>query len=176
MKLERFTYLLAFLLLIVFTSDLQGQRRKKKVKLSENNKVEEFINDYIQDPWMIGHIQALQSELVRIGFEILPPETDGNVEIEILFEDFNFDPYYGNTADPKKSYILFRDPTTKKIVAKFYTNSILQDDDVGGPMTNSFSSGFESGGGGSGWNTTDAMPVDVNAIILDWVKQVETFY
>ena len=43
-------------------------------------------------------------------------------------------------------------------------------------MTNSFSSGFESGGGGSGWNTTDAMPVDVNAIILDWVKQVETFY
>ena len=40
MKLERFTYLLAFLLLIVFTSDLQGQRRKKKVKLSENNKVE----------------------------------------------------------------------------------------------------------------------------------------
>jgi hypothetical protein len=125
---------------------------------------------------MIGHIQALQSELVRIGFEILPPETDGNVEVEILFEDFNFHPYYGSTANPKKSYILFRDPKTKKIVAKFYTNSILQDDEVSGPMTSSFSSGFESGGGGSGWNTTNIMPIDVNAIILDWVKQVETFY
>ena len=85
MKLERFTYLLAFVLLIVFTSDLQGQFRRKKVKLSDNNKIEEFINDYIQDPFMVQHIQALQSELVKIGFEILPPDTDGNVEIEILF-------------------------------------------------------------------------------------------
>ena len=87
MKLERFTYLLAFVLLIVFTSDLQGQFRRKKVKLSDNNKVEEFINDYIQDPFMVQHIQALQSELVKIGFEILPPDTDGDVEVEILFED-----------------------------------------------------------------------------------------
>ena len=36
---------------------------------------------------MIEHIQALQSELVKIGFEILPPDTDGDVEVEILFED-----------------------------------------------------------------------------------------
>ena len=176
MKLERFTYLLAFVLLIVFTSDLQGQFRRKKVKLSDNNKIEEFINDYIQDPFMVQHIQALQSELVKIGFEILPPDTDGNVEIEILFEDFRFDPHYGDTADPKKSYILFRDPSTKKVFAKFYTNSILQDDEVSGPMTSSFSSGFESGGGSSGWNTDDTRPVEINAIILDWIKQVESFY
>ena len=45
MKLERFTYLLAFVLLIVFTSDLQGQFRRKKVKLSDNKKIEEIIND-----------------------------------------------------------------------------------------------------------------------------------
>ena len=92
MKLERFTYLLAFLLLVVFASDLEGQFRRKKVKLSQNNQIEEFINDYVQDPFMVEHIQALQSELVAIGFEILPPETDGNCEVEIQFEDFNFDP------------------------------------------------------------------------------------
>ena len=43
-------------------------------------------------------------------------------------------------------------------------------------MTSSFSSGFESGGGGSGWNTDDTRPVEINAIILDWIKQVESFY
>ncbi len=86
MKLERFTYLLAFLLLIVFTSDLQGQFRRKKVKLSDNNKVEEFINDYIQDPFMVQHIQALQSELVKIGFEILPPDTDGNIQFSRMMK------------------------------------------------------------------------------------------
>ena len=121
MKSNKFIYLLAFLLLVVFASDLQGQFRRKKVKLSQNNQIEEFINDYIQDPFMVEHIQALQSELVDIGFEILAPETDGNCEVEILFEDFNFDPYYGSIADPKKSYILFRDPNTKKVFA----NSIL---------------------------------------------------
>ena len=79
MKSNKFIYLLAFLLLVVFASDLQGQFRRKKVKLSDNNKVEEFINDYIQDPFMVQHIQALQSELVKIGFEIIPPDSDGNV-------------------------------------------------------------------------------------------------
>mgnify|MGYP001483159122 CR=1 FL=1 len=176
MKLERFTYPLAFLLLIIFTSDLQGQFRRKKVKLSQNNQVEEFINDYIQDPFMVEHIQALQSELVDIGFEILPPETDGNCEVEILFEDFNFDPYLGSIADPKKSYILFRDPTTKKLFAKFYTSAILQDDEVGGPMTNSFSNPNSSGMGSDSYGSNSDMLVDVNAIILDWVKQIKLFY
>ena len=177
MKSNKFIYLLAFLLLVVFASDLQGQFRRKKVKLSQNNKIEEFINDYIQDPFMVEHIQALQSELVDIGFEILAPETDGNCEVEILFEDFNFDPYYGSIADPKKSYILFRDPNTKKVFAKFYTSAILQDDEVGGPMTNAFSSPSSSGmGGNDSYGSSADMLVDVNAIILDWVKQIKMFY
>ena len=185
MKLERFTYLLAFLLLIVFTSDLEGQFRRKKVKLSQTNQIEEFINDYVQDPFMVEHIQALQSELVAIGFEILPPETDGNCEVEIQFEDFNFDPYYGSVANPKESYIIFRDPKTKKVYAKIQTSAILQDDEVGGPMTNAFASGstFASTTGGSSaaygsdsYGATEDMPIDVNAIILDWIKQIKMFY
>ncbi len=81
-------------MLALFTADLNGQFRRKKVKLSQTNKIEEFINDYIQDPFMVEHIQALQSELVKIGFEILPPETDGDMEVLINFEDFNFDIFY----------------------------------------------------------------------------------
>ena len=177
MKSNKFIYLLAFLLLVVFASDLQGQFRRKKVKLSQNNQIEEFINDYIQDPFMVEHIQALQSELVDIGFEILAPETDGNCEVEIQFEDFNFDPYYGSVANPKESYIIFRDPKTKKVYAKIQTSSILQDDEVGGPMTNAFSSPSSSGMGGNDSSGSSAdMLVDVNAIILDWVKQIKMFY
>ena len=56
MKLERFTYLLAFLLLVVFASDLEGQFRRKKVKLSQNNQIEEFIND---------EIEKIQDEIVK---------------------------------------------------------------------------------------------------------------
>ena len=108
MRTQKYIYLLTALLLFVFTADLQGQFRRKKVKLSQTNKIEEFINDYIQDPFMVEHIQSIQSELVKLGFEILPPETDGDMEIEINFDDFMFDPYYGSTADPKSSYIIFR--------------------------------------------------------------------
>ena len=185
MRLEKFTYLLAFLLLIVFTADLHGQFRRNKTKLSENIKIEEFINDYVQDPFMVEHIQAIQSELVAMGFEILPPETDGNCEVEILFQDFAFDPYYGSVANPKESYIIFRDPNTKKVYAKIQTRSILQDDEVGGPMTDSFASGstFSSTTGGSSagygsdsYGSSDDMPIDVNAIILDWIKQIKLFY
>ena len=81
MKLKKFTYLLTFIMLFVFATDLNGQFRRKKVKLSQTNKIEEFINDYIQDPFMVEHIQSLQSELVKIGFEILPPETDGDLSL-----------------------------------------------------------------------------------------------
>ena len=42
MRLQKSVYLLSFLLLVVFTSDLNGQFRRKKVKLSETNKIEEF--------------------------------------------------------------------------------------------------------------------------------------
>ena len=90
MKLKKFTYLLTFIMFFVFATDLNGQFRRKKVKLSQTNKIEEFINDYIQDPFMVEHIQSLQSELVKIGFEILPPETDGDMEVIINFEDFTF--------------------------------------------------------------------------------------
>ena len=85
MKLKNYTYLLALLMLFVFTTDLNGQFRRKKVKLSQTNKIEEFIKDYIQDPLMIEHIQSLQSELVKIGFEILPevPEVKWDtIEVE----------------------------------------------------------------------------------------------
>ena len=123
MKLNKYTYLLAAVMLFLFTTDLNGQFRRKKVKLSQTNKIEEFINDYIQDPFMVEHIQSLQSELVKIGFEILPPETDGDMEVEINLEDFNFDPYYGSTADPKTSYIIFRDPKTKKSFCKISSKS-----------------------------------------------------
>ena len=60
MRLQKSVYLLSFLLLVVFTADLNGQFRRKKVKLSETNKIEEFINDHIQDPFMIEHIQSIQ--------------------------------------------------------------------------------------------------------------------
>lgn len=99
MRFQKSVYSLSILLLIVFTADLNGQFRRKKVKLSETNKIEEFINDHIQDPFMIEHIQSIQSELVKMGFEILPPDTDGQLTVEVVFEDFNFDPYYGSTAD-----------------------------------------------------------------------------
>ena len=68
MKIQKYIYLLAAMLLFVFTTDLQGQFRRKKVKLSQTNKIEEFINDYIQDPFMVEHIQSIQSELVKLGF------------------------------------------------------------------------------------------------------------
>ena len=174
MKLQKSVYLLSFLLLIIFTSDLHGQFRRKKVKLSEKNKIEEFINDHIQDPFMVEHIQSIQSELVKLGFEILPPETDGQLAVEIMFEDFNFDPYYGSTADPRTSYIIFRDPKTTRVVAKFMANSILQDDDFEGPMTNAFGNSTTSMS--SGYGASADQPIDVNAIILDWMKQIKNFY
>ena len=65
MKLKNFTYLLALLMLFVFTTDLNGQFRRKKVKLSQTNKIEEFINDYIQDPFMIEHIQSVSYTHLR---------------------------------------------------------------------------------------------------------------
>lgn len=174
MRTQKYIYLLTALLLFVFTADLQGQFRRKKVKLSETNKIEEFINDYIQDPFMVEHIQSIQSELVKLGFEILPPETDGDMEIEINFDDFMFDPYYGSTADPKSSYIIFRNPKTKKVLAKFQANQVLQDDEYSGPMTNSFGSSTSSSS--SGYGTSTNQPIDVNAIILDWMKQIKNFY
>jgi|TARA_B100000902_G_scaffold31188_1_gene37400 hypothetical protein len=174
MKLQKSIYLLSFLLLVVFTSDLQGQFRRKKVKLSEKNKIEEFINDHIQDPFMVEHIQSIQSELVKLGFEILPPETDGQLAVEVVFEDFSFDPVYGSTADPRTSYIIFRDPKTTRVVAKFMSNSILQDDDFEGPMTNAFGNSTTSMS--SGYGASADQPIDVNAIILDWMKQIKNFY
>jgi len=173
MKYKKYTYLLAALMLFVFTSDLNGQFRRKKVKLSQTNKIEEFINDYIQDPFMIEHIQSLQSELVKIGFEILPPETDGDLEVLINLEDFNFDPYYGSTADPKTSYIIFRDPKTKKVFAKFQANQVLADDEYSGPMTNAFGSTTSNN---MGYGSSNDQPIDVNAIILDWAQQIKNFY
>ena len=173
MKLKNYTYLLALLMLFVFSTDLNGQFRRKKVKLSQTNKIEEFINDYIQDPFMVEHIQSLQSELVKIGFEILPPETDGDMEVLINFEDFNFDPYYGSTADHKTSSIIFRDPNTKKVFAKFQANQVLADDEYSGPMTNAFGSTTSNN---MGYGSSNDQPIDVNAIILDWMKQIKNFY
>lgn len=174
MRFQKSVYLLSFLLLVVFTSDLQGQFRTKKVKLSETNKIEEFINDHIQDPFMIEHIQSIQSELVKLGFEILPPETNGDLTVEVIFEDFNFDPVYGSTADPRTSHIIFRNPKTSKVIAKFLSNSILQDDDFDGPMTNAF--GNSTSSMRSGYGESSNQPIDVNAIILDWMKQIKNFY
>ena len=173
MKLKNYTYLLALLMLFVFTTDLNGQFRRKKVKLSQTNKIEEFINDYIQDPFMVEHIQSLQSELVKIGFEILPPETDGDMEVLINFEDFNFDPYYGSTADAKTSSIIFRDPKTKKVFAKFQANQVLADDEYSGPMTNAFGNTTSNN---MGYGSSNDQPIDVNAIILDWMQQIKNFY
>jgi hypothetical protein len=174
MRFQKSVYLLSFLLLVVFTSDLQGQFRRKKVKLSETNKIEEFINDHIQDPFMIEHIQSIQSELVKLGFEILPPETNGDLTVEVMFENFNFDPVYGSTADPRTSHIIFRNPKTSKVVAKFMSNSILQDDDFDGPMTNAF--GNSTSSMRSGYGESSNQPIDVNAIIVDWMKQIKNFY
>ena len=174
MKIQKYIYLLAGMLLFVFTTDLQGQFRRKKVKLSQTNKIEEFINDYIQDPFMVEHIQSIQSELVKLGFEILPPETDGDMEVEINFEDFTFDPYYGSTADPKSSFIIFRNPKTKKVIAKFQANQVLADDEYDGPMTNAFGNSSQSNS--SGYGSNNNQPIDVNAIILDWMKQIKNFY
>ena len=175
MRFQKSVYSLSILLLIVFTADLNGQFRRKKVKLSETNKIEEFINDHIQDPFMIEHIQSIQSELVKMGFEILPPDTDGQLAVEVVFEDFNFDPYYGSTADPKTSHIIFRNPKTTKVVAKFMANSILQDGDFNGPMTNAFGNSTNSSMN-IGYGGSSDQPIDVNAIILDRMKQIKSFY
>ena len=67
MRFQKSVYLLSILLLIVFTTDLNGQFRRKKVKLSETNKIEEFINDHIQDPFMIEHIQSIIIAFTSIG-------------------------------------------------------------------------------------------------------------
>jgi len=175
MRFQKSVYLLSILLLIVFTTDLNGQFRRKKVKLSDTNKIEEFINDHFQDPFMVEHIQSIQSELVKLGFEILPPDTDGQLAVEVVFEDFNFDPVYGSTADPKSSHIIFRNPKTSKVVAKFMANSILQDDDFDGPMTNAFGNTTNSSMS-MGYGGNSDQPIDVNAIILDWMKQIKNFY
>ena len=44
MKIQRYIYLLAAMLLLVFTTDLHGQFRRKKVKLSQTNKIESLGN------------------------------------------------------------------------------------------------------------------------------------
>ena len=123
---------------------------------------------------MIEHIQSIQSELVKLGFEILPPETNGDLTVEVIFEDFNFDPVYGSTADPRTSHIIFRNPKTSKVVAKCMSNSILQDDDFDGPMTNAF--GNSTSSMRSGYGESSNQPIDVNAIIVDWMKQIKNFY
>jgi len=64
MRFQKSVYLLSILLLIVFTTDLNGQFRRKKVKLSETNKIEEFINDHIQDPF---HDRTYSIYSVRIS-------------------------------------------------------------------------------------------------------------
>ena len=131
-------------------------------------------------------------DLLEIALDIgrVPEVRFGNaspvfLSKEIQFEDFNFDQYYGYVENPKESYIIFRDSETKKVYAKIQTNSILQDDEVGGPMTNAFASGstFASTTGGSSagygsdsYGSTEDMPIDVNAIILDWIKQIKMFY
>jgi len=96
-------------------------------------------------------------------------------QCSIMFEDFNFDPYYGSTADPKTSHIIFRNPKTTKVVAKFMANSILQDDDFDGPMTNAFGNSTNSSMS-MGYGGSSDQPIDVNAIILDWMKQIKNFY
>ena len=103
----------------------------------------------------------------------MPPETDGDMEVLINFEDFNFDPYYGSTADPKTSSIIFRDPKTKKVFAKFLANQVLADDEYSGPMTNAFGSTTSNN---MGYGSSNDQPIDVNAIILDWMKQIKNFY
>ena len=95
------------------------------------------------------------------------------MEVLINLEDFNFDPYYGSTADPKTSYIVFRDPKTKKVFAKFQANQVLADDEYSGPMTNAFGSTTSNI---MGYGSSNDQPIDVNAIILDWAKQIKNFY
>ena len=81
----------------------------------------------------------------------------------------------GSTADPKTSHIIFRNPKTTKVVAKFMANSILQDDDFDGPMTNAFGNSTNSSMS-MGYGGSSDQPIDVNAIILDWMKQIKNFY
>ena len=54
-------------------------------------------------------------------------------------------------------------------------NSILQDDDFDGPMTNAFGNSTNSSMS-MGYGGSSDQPIDVNAIILDWMKQIKNFY
>jgi hypothetical protein len=60
------------------------------------------------------------------------------------------------------------------VIAKFQANQVLVDDEYSGPMTNAF--GNSSLSNSSGYGANNNQPIDVNAIILDWMKQVKNFY
>ena len=66
------------------------------------------------------------------------------------------------------------DPKTKKVIAKFQANQVLADDEYGGPATNAF--GNSSMSQSSGYGSVEDRPIDVNAIILDWIEQIKNFY
>ena len=91
MRFQKSVYSLSILLLIVFTADLNGQFRRKKVKLSETNKIEEFINNHIQDPFMIEHIQIFHilklyhNDVISISFAV-PMETQYNPQTTPKFQ------------------------------------------------------------------------------------------
>ena len=85
----------------------------------------------------------------------------------------NLEEKNGSTADPKTSYIIFRDPKTKKVYAKFQANQVLADDEYSGPMTNAFGNTTSNN---MGYGSSNDQPIDVNAIILDWAQQIKNFY
>ena len=51
----------------------------------------------------------------------------------------------------------------------------LQDGDFNGPMTNAFGNSTNSSMN-IGYGGSSDQPIDVNAIILDWMKQIKNFY
>ena len=50
---------------------------------------------------------------------------------------------------------------------------MLADDEYSGPMTNAFGSTTSNN---MGYGSSNDQPIDVNAIILDWAKQIKNFY
>ena len=57
--------------------------------------------------------------------------------------------------------------------AKFQANQVLADDEYSGPMTNAFGS---TSSNSMGYGSSVDQPIDVNAIILDWMQQIKNFY
>ena len=112
---------------------------------------------------------SLNDEIIIEGIDLILQEIINTVALDNRVEIRGFGSFSKKTIRPRK----FVNPKTKKVFAKFQANQVLADDEYSGPMTNAFGSTTSNN---MGYGTSTDQQIDVNEIILDWMKQIKKFY